>query len=250
MSSLLYPGNQLSQHVLVDAVQTLERVLRLHPEHHQQICLRVDAGFGTDTNLNWVLKQGYQLCAKNNSGRRAGAWGAQVQNWLEVEPGHRWVAISPQQLHFCVPTRTLALRWLDHRKDKYKHALFVVTDLHSSPVEICHWYDLRGAAEIEIRNDKQGLLLTHRRKRLWHAQEMLILLNDLAHNFLSMFRSRILALTPLAHFGSYRLIQEVLNVPGELVFADDHLLEVHLSSDHPHAHVLLEALPRLWQLGC
>lgn len=247
---MLYPGNQLSQYVLVDAVQTLEGVLHLRPEQRQRVCLRMDAGFGTDANLNWVLKQGYQLCAKNNSGRRAGAWGAQVQEWLEVEPGHRWVAIPAQQLHFCVPTRTLALRWLDHRKNKYKHALFVVTDLSSSPREACHLYDLRGAAEIEIRNDKQGLLLTHRRKRLWHAQEMLILLNDLAHNFLSLFRSRILAPTPLAHFGPYRLIQEVLNIPGELIFDHDQLVEVHLSSNHPHSRALLEALPRLWQFGC
>jgi hypothetical protein len=250
VSSLLYPGNQLSQHVLREAVETLEQVLRLRPEQRRQVCLRVDAGFGTDNNLNWVLQQGYQLCAKNNSGRRAGAWGAQVQEWLEVDPGHRWVALSPHQLQFCVPTRTLALRWLDHRKTKYKHALFVVTDLHSSPQEICHVYDLRGAAEIEIRNDKQGLLLTHRRKRLWHAQQILILLNDLAHNFLSMFRTVALAHTPLAPFGPYRLIHDVLNIPGELVFEHDHLIEVRLSADHPHSKVLLDALPRLWQRGC
>ena len=236
--------------MLLDAVESLERVLGLRPEHRQQICLRVDAGFGTDNNLNWVLRQGYQLCAKNNSGRRAGAWGAQVQEWQVVEPDHRWVALSPQQLHFCVPTRTLALRWLDHRKNKYKHALFVVTDLNASPLEICHLYDLRGAAEIEIRNDKQGLLLTHRRKRLWHAQEILILLNDLAHNFLSMFRATALVQTPLATFGPSRLIQEVLNIPGELIFECDCLSEVRFSQDHPYSKVLLEALPRLWQLGC
>lgn len=250
ISSLLYPGNQLSQHVFREAVRTLERILCLRPEQRQQVCLRVDAGFGTDSNLNWALQQDYQLCAKNNSGRRAGAWGAEVQNWLEVDPGHRWVALSPQQLQFCVPTRTLALRWMDHRKNKYKHALFVVTDMYTSPLEICHSYDLRGAAEIEIRNDKQGLLLTHRRKRLWHAQEILILLNDLAHNFLSMFRSTALAHTPLAHFGPYRLIQEVLNIPGELIFDGGRLIEVRFSQDHPYSKVLLEALPRLWQLGC
>jgi len=236
--------------VFRDAVGTLERVLCLRPEQRHQVCLRVDAGFGTDNNLNWALQQGYQLCAKNNSGRRAGAWGAQVQEWLEVDPGHRWVALPAQQLQFCAPTRTLALRWLDHRKNKYKHALFVVTDLHSSPLAICHQYDLRGAAEIEIRNDKQGLLLTHRRKRLWHAQQILILLNDLAHNVLSMFRSTALMHSPLESFGSYRLIQEVLNIPGELIFEDDLLLEVRLSSEHPYSKVLLDALPRLWQLGC
>lgn len=144
ISSLLYPGNQLSQYVLVEAVETLERVLGLHPTQRQQVCLRLDAGFGTDPNLDWLLKRRYQLCAKNNAGRQAGAWGAQVQDWQVIQPGRRWVAVPTQQLHFCVPTRTLALRWLDVRQNKFKHALFVVTDLHRSPLELCHLYDLQG----------------------------------------------------------------------------------------------------------
>jgi hypothetical protein len=37
--------------------------------------------------------------------------------------------------------------------------------------------------QLVVRNDKQGLLLTHRRKRHWNAQETIILLNDLAHNW-------------------------------------------------------------------
>jgi hypothetical protein len=243
---LLYPGNQLSQYVLRDAIFTLERVLNLSCEHRKDICLRMDAGFGTDDRLDWVLGLGYQVCAKNNSGRRAGAWGQQIQTWQEVEAGHRWVGIPQQQLSFCAPTRTIAVRWLDHRKNTFKHALFVVTDLHSSLPDICRTYDLRGGAEIDIRDDKQGLLLTHRRKRLWHAQEMLILLNDLAHNFLSMLRYRILADTPLSELGTYRLIQDVLNVPGEIEFDGDQLVEVRLSQDHPYAEALLNALPKLW----
>ncbi len=243
---MLYPGNRLSQYVLQDAIDRLECALGLSYRHRQDVCLRMDAGFGTDHQLDWALGLGYQICAKNNSGRRAGAWGHQVQNWQEVEAGHRWVGIPEQQLTFCVPTRTLAVRWLDHRKNTFKHALFVVTDLHSSPLQVCRTYDLRGGAEIDIRDDKQGLLLTHRRKRLWHAQEMLILLNDLAHNFLSMFHHRILKNTPLFNLGPYRLIQDVLNIPGEIEFDDDQLVEVHLSKDHPYAEILLDGLPKLW----
>jgi hypothetical protein len=246
IGSLLYPGNQLSQYALQDAIYTLEHALNISASHRKNICLRLDAGFGTDERLNWALGLGYQLCAKNNSGRRAGTWGQQIQNWQEVEAGHRWVGIPEQQLSFCVPTRTLAVRWLDHHKNSFKHALFVVTDLHSSPLAICRMYDLRGGAEIDIRDDKQGLLLTHRRKRLWHAQEILILLNDLAHNFLSMFRYIILADSPLSDLGPYRLIQDVLSVPGEIEFDGNQLVEVRLSQDHPYAKNLLEALPRLW----
>lgn len=236
----------MSQYALADAIFTLERALDISYAHRRNICLRVDAGFGTDDRLDWALGLGYQVCAKNNSGRRAGAWGLHIQDWQEVEAGHRWVGIPAQQLSFCVPTRTLAVRWLDHRKNRFKHALFVVTDLVSPPLEICRLYDLRGGAEIDLRDDKQGLLLTHRRKRLWHAQEILTLLNDLAHNFLSMFRHRILANTTLSDLGPYRLIQNVLNVPGEIEFDGDQLIAVRLSKEHPYAETLVDVLPKLW----
>ncbi len=80
-------------------------------------------------------------------------------------------------------------------------------------MEVCHRYDLHGGAEIDIRDDKQGLLLTHRRRRLWHAQEALVLLNDLAHNFLSLFR----------------------------------YVELRLAQSHPYAALLADVLLRLWQ---
>ena len=206
----------------------------------------MDAGFGTDANLNWVLGQGYQIVAKNNSGRRAGAWGSTIQDWQVVEADHRWVGIPQQQLAFCVPTRTIAVRWRDHRKQVDKHALYVVTDLSLTPLEVCQQYDLRGGAESDIRDDKQGLLLTSRRKRRWWAQEVLVLLNDLAHNFLSMFRREVLAETSLAGFGPYRLIEDVFSIPGQAVIKADCLVELRLEAEHPYAQIMAEAMTRLW----
>lgn len=46
-------------------------------------------------------------------------------------------------------------------------------------------YDKRGGAvEIEIKEDKQGFGMVKRQKRKAEAQEMLVLLNQLAHNVL------------------------------------------------------------------
>lgn len=247
VSSLLYPGNTLSQHVLQDAVWRQERVLHITALDRPHLWLRLDAGFGTDDNLEWVLHQRYQLIAKNNSGRRAGAWGQRVSEWQEVKPGHRWVGLPPNQLQFCVPTRTIAVRWLHHRTNKLKHALYVTTDLQLPLLDLCKEYDLRGGFEVDIRGDKQGLLLTHRRKRLWCAQEMLLLLNDLAHNFLSMFRHKVLRGTPLADYGAYRLIRDVLAIPGSVLVEDDHLIELRLADSHPLAAKVAAVLPRLWQ---
>lgn len=246
MASLLYPGNTLSEQVLQEALWRLETTLQLSPSQRQQTCLRLDGGFGTDANLNWLLKRGYGLIAKTKAGRRAGAWGRRVQAWQELPPGQRWIALAPQQLQYGVPTRTLAFRWRN-RQGKLKHALYVVTDMDSPLEVICQKYNLRAAAEIDIRDDKQGLLLTHRRKRAWEAQEILVLLNDLAHNFIATFRTTALANTPLADFGPYRLIQDVFTIPGEAIIRDDRLVELRLLETHPYAQIMAQALPRLWQ---
>jgi len=65
-------------------------------------------------------------------------------------------------------------------------------------------------------------------KRAWPAQEILVLLNDLAHNFITAFRRMVLTDTPLAEFGPYRLIQEVFNIPDEVVMRDERLVELRL----------------------
>ena len=123
----------------------------------------------------------------------------------------------------------------------------MTTDRQLPLLELCQQYDLRGGFEVDIRDDKQGLLLTHRRKRAWCAQETLLLLNDLAHNYLSMFRYKVLEGTPLADYGPYRLIRDVLALPGSVVVEDDRLVELRLIDSHPLASILVDVLPRLWQ---
>jgi hypothetical protein len=235
----------LSHQTLQDAIWNMETILSLSPAHRNQVLLRIDGGFGTDESLKWLLHQEYQLCAKCFSGRRAGAWGSQVEQWQVLDPDRRWAALAPQQLHFCVPTRTLAVRWMN-KDGQLKHALYVVTDLTSPIDQLCHLYDLRGGAEVDIREDKQGLLLTHRRKRAWNAQEVLVLLNDLAHNFIVAFRRVALTNTPLETYGLYRLIQNVFSIPGEAVVDEDHLVELRLLQSHPFAEVMADALRRFW----
>lgn len=223
----------------------METSLQIKPEQRRFICLRLDGGFGTDDNLRWCLQRRYQLIAKGKSGKRAKAWGRSVQQWHEIIPDQRWIAFSQKQHNLDYPTRTIALRWRN-KKGQLKHALLVVTDLSSSLTDLNRLYNLRGAAEVDIRNDKQGLLLTQRRKRSWEAQEIVILLNDLAHNFITAFRRTILADTPLATFGHQRLIQDVFTIPGVATIKDDQLIELQLSDSHPHAKVLAQVLPRLW----
>ena len=88
-------------------------------------------------------------------------------------------------------------------------------------------YDRRaGAIGIEIKEDKQGVGITRRRKKRATAQAMLTLLNTLAHNVLVWAREWLAAGEPrLKQYGLVRLLRDVLCVSG-FVEADEHGAEV------------------------
>ena len=106
-------------------------------------------------------------------------------------------------------------------------------------------YDQRGACETQIQADKGGLRLTQRRKHSLPAQEALVLLTDLAHNLLAWTVHWMALEPPLATFGTTRLIEELLAMPGRLYFDDGRLIEVQLQATHPHAAQVATALARL-----
>jgi hypothetical protein len=63
----------------------MEQVLGLdNKEERKLVRLRLDAGFGTDENLNYALFRGYQVLAKMFSGNRARVLAKSVQQWVSV----------------------------------------------------------------------------------------------------------------------------------------------------------------------
>jgi hypothetical protein len=246
VASLLYPGSQTSLASLQTAVLALERVLYLDPKRCQSTLLRIDGGFGSDDNLAWVLGRHYQLIAKGFSGKRAAAYARRVKHWTEIRPGERWVARSPVQLLFPMPTQTVVVRWLTPER-RFRHALYIATDLDTTPIEVAETYDDRGAGEVEIQADHIGLLLRRRRKRCFAAQEMLVLLNDLAHNWLAWLHAWVLKASPFDGFGPKRIIRDLFTIPGEATIVKDELIELRLKASHPHAAAMVDVLERLWQ---
>jgi hypothetical protein len=245
--SLLYPGSQTSLESLRPAVLTLERVLYLDPTQRRHTLLRLDGGFGSDDNLAWVLSRRYQLIAKGFSGKRAAAYARRVKRWMEIRPGERWVAHSPVQIVFPVPTQTVVVRWLTE-KGRFRHALYISTELDATPVEVAESYDRRGAGEVEIQADVNGLLLRRRRKRSFPAQEMLVLLDDLAHNWLAWLYGWVLKDSPFDGFGPKRIIRDLLTIPGEADIINDELVELRLKASHPYAEAMSDALGCLWHM--
>lgn len=125
------------------------------------------------------------------------------------------------------------LRWPG--KNGYQYATLLSTLEQLPPVQTWSAYDGRGAAEVEIKADKQGLRLPKRRKHSFAAQEALILLTDLAHNLLSWGHHGVLEQTLFADFGAYRMVDELFSIPGIVEFKEGKLPKVALRKSHPYA---------------
>ena len=95
-----------------------------------------------------------------------------------------------------------------------------------------------------LKGDKQGLGLTHRNKKRFPAQHMVLLLSALAHNVLLWARHWLAAQCPvLRRFGLLRLVRDVCHVSGRVRRdAQGRLVQIILNQAAPLARSLVEAL--------
>jgi Transposase DDE domain group 1 len=243
--SLVYPGNQTSQACLRPTVAAMERVLGLTPAQRRRTVLRLDGGFGTDANLNWALWQGYQVLAKGYSGKRANAFARAVPQWEELRTGERWIAPAPLPLRYDRRTQTAVLKWKTEQ-GRYGYSLLTTSLVEHSLAALAEAYDERAAIEAEIKADKGGLQLHRRRKRRLAAQEALVLLTDLAHNLLAWTRGWMFRDSPFADAGIYRIVKELLPIPGKVTVQGGQLVKLRLKESHPLARPMLACLTRLF----
>ena len=226
-------------------VEAAESLLRLTPNQKHLTRWRLDGGFGTDANINWLLAREYQALLKGYNATRATAAARQAapDTWQAIR-FDRWVAQVLDGHRYARRTQSLVVRWLD-KKQLPRHALLIHTLLNWPALAVVHEYDARGGLEVEIKQDKFGLRLAHRRKRRWAAQEAWVVLTDLAHNLLTWSYGWAWTGSRFEDFGFMRLVQDVLRVPGYLEFKGDKLKKVSLSESHPYATELCSCLQRL-----
>lgn len=204
----------------------------------QNTVFRVDAGGGTDDDINLLLEHGYHIFIKLKHWKRAKklADRVSVNHWhpdskiTGREVG--WVP-TPHAHGYIRPTRQLALRNL--KKDgtwSYHVLVFTLSDEQirilldptlapsSDPVVLMlralHFYDLRGGGiETQFKSDKQGLGLSHRNTQRFAPQEMLVLLGQLAHNFIIWARDHLARLDArFDKFGIKRMVRDVFHIDG------------------------------------
>lgn len=244
--SRLYPGKQASSPTYLPVVAALDTFLAFSPAQKARTILRSDAGFGSDSNVNAALQDDWQVVTKSSGGRRPAALIRQVADdaWLELRANDRWVAPVSAPVAFARPVQWLALRWRNSRGD-LKQGVVVCSVQDWLPAEVIAHYDARGACETEIQADKGGLQLGRRRKKILAAQEALVLLTDLAHNLLAWTGQWMFPIGPLAGMGPTQLVEDVLAIPGHLIFDAQHLREVQLNVLHPYAADVATGLERL-----
>jgi hypothetical protein len=223
----------------------MERVLGLTPAQRRRTVLRLDGGFGTDANLNWALWQGYQVLAKGYSGKRANAFARAVTRWEELRAGERWIAPAPLPLRYYRRTQTIVVKWKTEQ-GRYGHSLLTTSLREHSLAALAETYDARAAIEAEIKADKGGLQLHRRRKQRLPAQEALVLVTDLAHNLLAWTRGWMFCDSPFAEAGIYRIVKELLPIPGKVTLQGGQLVKLRLKESHPFARPMLACLTRLF----
>jgi hypothetical protein len=259
----LYGGKKQLDRSLPDLVEAAEGVLELTSAKCERTIVRVDAGGGTDDDINWLLNRQYQVMVKVKHYKRSAKLCRSVTLWYpDPKVEGREVGWVEQPHPYDHPTRQLAIR---NRKRNgqwsYHVIVFTLTNdqffgLARQPVRndptpeqllfaALHAYDFRsGGVETTNKGSKQGLGLTKRNKRRFAAQEVLVLLAQLAYNLIAWSRLALAQVDPrLARFGCLRFVRDLFHIPGQVILdAQGHIVQVLLRSSHPHAWVFARAL--------
>jgi hypothetical protein len=244
-------------------VEATEQVLNLDAGRRARTLIRVDAGGGSVADLNWLLERGYQVLAKEYSGKRAQKLAATVTAWVDDPrvPGRQigWVpGATPEYVR---PVLRIAVRcpkkngqWgigvlIAALADADGAALPVGTPPSTAALlTTVYRYDARGGGvETANKEDKQGLGIGKRNKKRFAAQQVLGQLGRLAHNLVVWARAWLEPAAPtVRQLGVQRLVRDVFAVNGVVERdADGHIRRIVLNQAHCYARQLLGALQAL-----
>jgi len=275
ISESLYPGNKTSCKAFKPMVKKMENILQLTDNSQRKLIrLRMDAGFGTDENINYALWRGYHLLTKMYSGKRAKVLAKSVEEWVDISPGSggnpRQAGWVTKPHRYCKKTKQIAIRT---KKDKkYQHSVLVTTDMGSDIQSTLDDYDSRsGVPESSFCQDNQGLGNKKRRKRGFVAQQMLMLLTQLAHNLIrwiqkcmvtaveqsssntntsdtTVFRDKSSsekAIKTLKEFGMKRFVRQIFCLTGKVKMKEGKVLGVIISPLYPLVRRIIIAFKAL-----
>lgn len=261
----LFEGRAKLTEAFVPLMQAAEDILGLDQAKRTRTLLRVDAGGGSLDDVNWALGQGYQFLGKEYSGRRARRLADSVTRWIDDpdEPGRQIGWVEVEATEYVRPVGRIAVR---KRKPNGQWGIAVlISSLLPAEVEevsehplagsrdpvkdllLAHvrLYDQRGGGvETSFKGDRQGIALGKRNKKCFEAQQMVMLLESLAHNVLHWAQTWLAATASVVqHYGPLRLVREVFHISGFLLLdARERIRQIGLNQAAPLAPVLLSPL--------
>jgi hypothetical protein len=258
----LYNGKTQLDRSLQQLVEEAEDVLNLNPGFRKRTIIRVDGGAGSDKDVNWLLNRHYRVLVKVKHWRRAAKLCRSVTTWHpDPKIPNREIGWVDQPHEYDQPTRQLGVRTLKKNgKWSYHVLVFNLTDEslfwlanfpRPQPVTApsvlfaaLYAYDRRsGAAETTIKGSKQGLGLTKRNKKRFVAQEMLVLLDQLAFNLISWTRDGLAAHSQsLTRWGMLRMVRDAFHIAGRIEFdRQGRIRQVTLNQDHALSETFVKA---------
>ena len=254
VSEKLYPGTVQLEKNLPELIEMAENVLELDENRRKSTILRFDAGGGTDANINFFLERDYFGITKVKNWQRTVKLVKTVTNWQSIPqlPDHEcgWVG-EPHE--YARTTRQLAMRWPNKKKGGWHYCVMVfnltnelIFELARLPIPktyteldlisaIVDAYDLRGGGvETSYKNSKQGVGLLKRNKKCFHAQEMLVLLAQLAYNITGWVQNELAQhSSTIASFGVLRMIRDAFQITGKIEFdAEGNIMSITLNQIH------------------
>lgn len=258
----LYTGRTQLNRSLQELVEGAEGVLDLNRGNRKRTILRIDGGGGNDGDINPLLTKGYPLLVKVTHWKRVDKLTANVTDWhTDPKDPRRQAGWIQSPFPYDQPTRQLAVR-CQTKKGTWRTAVLVFNldddqlcwlnaqgkrpfVSPTNPIWLAVYaYDLRGGGvETSIKGSKQGLSITKRNKKSFHAQEMLLLLAQLAYNITSWVRDGLAFCLPKCQkFGILRMVRDAFHVSGFLVFnADGHIVQISLNQAHELAASFIDA---------
>jgi hypothetical protein len=252
----LYDGKRHLNGCLQELLTAAEAVLDLSEDKRKRTIVRVDGGGGEDDQINWLLQREYQLLVKVKNWRRAQKLASSLTQWYgDPKLPDREVGWVEEPHAYAKPTRQLALR--KQKADgswSYHVLIFTLNDsllfrlcgrvMPANPesadilLAALHAYDRRGGGiETQNKGDKHGLGLARRNKHCFAAQEMLVLLAQLAHNLVIWTRNDLAqADQRLQNYGVCRTVRDALQIAGRIqVNAHGQVQQITLNEHHPLA---------------
>jgi len=258
----LLPGTDQLAKALRPLVEATEQVLELDAARRARTLIRVDAGGGSLGDINWLLERGYQVLAKEYSGKRTHKLAATVMEWIDDPrvPGRQVGWVPGGAPEYVRPMQRIAVR-CRKKNGQWGIGVLIVAELHAAEalpegavpsvamlLTTVYRYDARGGGvETANKEDKQGLGIGKRSKKRFEAQQVLGQLGRLAHNLVIWARRWLMPEAPTVRsLGVKRLVRDVFAING-VVERDEtgRIQRIVLNQAHCYARRFLGALQAL-----